>query len=59
MPHNQVQKKKKKLFWKVKGVKGAFNIIWKQAVSLDAFLRYGVGGNMDFVVDPIFFHLKT
>lgn len=33
------------LFWKVKG---ASNIIWKQAVSLDAFLRYSVGAKYGF-----------
>lgn len=38
MSHNQLQKP---LFWKLKG---ASNIIWKQAVSLDALLRYRVWG---------------
>lgn len=40
--HNQLQKS---LFWKLKG---ASNIIWKQAVSLDALLRYRVGGKYGF-----------
>lgn len=42
MSHNQLQKP---LFWKLKG---ASNIIWKQAVSLNALLRYRVGGKYGF-----------
>lgn len=42
----------KTLFWKLKG---ASNIIWKQAVSLDAFLRYSVGGKYGFCCGSNFF----